>query len=262
MRIRSTALAGILAGMLVASLAGGAAAQSTAPASSIANTSWLLATVGGKPVASGVNADILFTDAEAGGFAGCNRFSGSYTSDGASTLTIGPLATTMILCDDATNTFEQSYLSALATVASYAIGADGGLTLSDASGAAVLTYGATAPASVEGPWIVTSFNNGNNGVETVPDGMGASVTFQPDGSLGGFDGCNSFGGGYGVEGDAIAIGPLMGTLIFCDDATNTFAQQFRAALEAATKWAIVSGALELRDASGALQVGASSAIGH
>ncbi len=100
-------------------------------------------------MASGTNADLLFTDAEAGGFAGCNRYFADYTSDGAAMLTFGPIATTMKSCDDATDQFEQGYLAALATVATYAIGADGGLTLADAGGTAVLTYGPTIPSSVE-----------------------------------------------------------------------------------------------------------------
>ena len=115
---------------LVAAFAGGSLAQSpSGSAGGLAGTDWLLASVGGTPVASGTNADLLFTDAEAGGFAGCNRFFADYTSDGTSTLTLGPIATTMKACDDATDQFEQAYLAALATVASYAIGADGGLTL-------------------------------------------------------------------------------------------------------------------------------------
>ena len=265
MRTRTRTLGGIMAGLLVVGLAAGAAAQSPSPATSaggLANTDWLLGTVGGQPVASGVNADLLFTDTDAGGFGGCNRFFASYTSDGTSTLTFGPIASTMMSCGEATDAFEQGYLTALGTVAGYAIGADGDLTLSDASGTAVLTYGATMPASVEGPWNVTNVNNGTGGVEPVPEGIGASVAFNPDGTVEGFDGCNSFSGGYSVDGDAIAIGPLMGTMMACDDATNTFAQQYLTALQAATTWAVTTGTLDLRDADGAQQVEATSAIGH
>jgi len=262
MRIRSRIVGGLIAGTLVATMAGGAAAQSPVAAGPLADTAWLLGTVSGAPVASGINADILFTDAEAGGFAGCNRFTGTYTSDGTASLTFGEFATTMKLCDDATNAFEQSYLAALATVAAYAISADGGLTLSDASGAAVLTYGAMAPASVEGPWIVTGVNNGAEAVESVPEGIAATIAFHPDGTVEGFGGCNGFGGGYSVDGEAIAIGPLMGTMMACGEPADTFESQLRTALEAASTWAVVSGALELRDDAGALQVGATSAIGN
>jgi len=267
MRTRSILFGCLVAGLLVASLAGGVGAQSGSPAASpmangLANTDWLLSTVGGTPVISGTNADLLFTDTQAGGFAGCNRFFTSYTTDGTSSLTFAPAATTMKLCDDATNAFEQSYLTALGSVASYAIGADGGLTLSDSSGKAVLTFVAQPPASVEGPWNITNVNNGNNGVEPIPTGISASISFHPDGTVEGFGGCNGFGGGYGVEGNTITIGPLFSTLMACDDATNTFEQQLLAALQNATTWAVTTGTLDLRDSSGAQQVEATSAIGH
>ncbi len=266
MRRRSMFFGCLVAGLLVASVAGGVGAQSGSPEASaaaggLANTDWLLASVGGAPVASGVNADLLFADAEAGGFAGCNRFFGSYTSDGASTLTFGPLATTMIACDDATNTFEQSYLAALATVASYAVGADGGLTLSDSTGKAVLTYGPQVPATLEGPWNVTMVNNGKQAVVTPPVGVSASISFHPDGTVSGFGGCNNFGGGYGVNGNNVTIGPLMATMMFCDTSSE-FEAQLLAALENATTWSVTSGTLDLRDDSGAQQVEATTAIGH
>jgi heat shock protein HslJ len=262
---RALAVSIALSGLLAATIAGGASAQSPSAATSggLTANAWLLSSVGAQPVASGVNADIAFTDEAASGFAGCNRFFGSYTTDGTSSLTFGPLATTMMACDDATNAFEQGYLGALATVASYAIDAQGTLTMSDATGAAVLTYAATPPDSVEGPWNVTGVNNGKEAVVSVPLGISASVSFHPDGTVEGFDGCNNFAGGYSVHDAAIAIGPLMGTLMACGDPADTFAQQYLTALQAATTWAIVSGGdLELRDDSGALQVSATSALGH
>src|SRR5262245_4023198 len=92
--------AGFVAGALVLTMAGSVSAQSPAAsgaAGGLANSGWLLSMVGTTPVVSGTNADILFTEDQAAGFAGCNRFFGSYTSDGASSLTFGPLATTMML---------------------------------------------------------------------------------------------------------------------------------------------------------------------
>ena len=260
MRIRSGLVAVLSAGLLAVSLAPVASAQSPAP-NALAGSGWVLGTVGGSPVASGINANLVFADTDAGGFGGCNRFFGGYTTDGASTLVFGPLASTKIACDDATNAFETSYLSALATVATYAI-SDTGLDLSDASGAVVLSFGAEAPASVEGPWIIGSVNNGNQGVETVPEGISATVAFGPEGTVEGFGGCNNFFGGYSVDGDQIAIGPLMSTMMACDEATNTFEAQLLAALQNATVWSLNAGTLELRDADGALQVDATSAIGH
>src|SRR4051812_34060801 len=213
MRVRSMMFGGLVAGLLVASMASGVGAQSASPEASgmaggLANTAGLLSAIGDAPVASGTNADLVFTDTEAGGSAGCNRFFATYSTDGASTLTFGPVASSMMFCEGKME-FEQSYLAALGTVATYAIGTDGGLTLSDAAGKAVLTYGPQVPATLEGPWNITNVNNGNNGVEPVPDGVSASISFHPDGTVEGFGGCNGFSGGYGVNGNNVTIGPLM-----------------------------------------------------
>lgn len=252
--------AALTAGLLIAALAPVTTAQSPA-ADPLADTAWVLGAVGGTPVPSGTGASLVFGEDNAGGDAGCNRFMATYTTDGVSTLAFGPVATTMMLCDEATNTFEQGYLAALATVASFAI-TDAGLDLADAGGAVVLSYGATAPASVEGPWIVTNVNNGNQGVEPVPDGISATVSFHPDGTVEGFGGCNGFGGGYSIDGETIAIGPLMGTMMACDEVTNTFEAQLMAALQNATTWSVTNGVLDLRDDSGAQQVEANTAIGN
>jgi heat shock protein HslJ len=254
--------AGLVALTLVTVSAAGAAAQSPATGDGLAGSAWLLSEVGGAPVPSGTDATLVFGDDHAGGFAGCNQFVASYETDGVSTLTFGEVATTMIACDDATNEFEQTYLTSLGSVASY-VPQDAGLTLVDADGTNVLVYSAGAPASVEGPWIVTGFNNGQEAVvspateETTP-----SISFQPDGTVEGFSGCNTFGGGYSVDDTAIAIGPLFSTMMSCGEETDTAAAQFLTALEAATTWAVSGSTLELRDDGGALQVSATSAIGN
>jgi heat shock protein HslJ len=259
--IRSRASAWLVAGLLIAGLAGGASAQSDpGAANALAGTDWMVSTIGGAPVASGIGATLLFGDTDAGGFAGCNRYVAPYGTDGVSSLTFGAVASTMMSCEEPASTFEQTYLAALATVASYTLDADG-LALADASGTTVLTFGAAVPASVEGPWVVTLVNNGNQGVEPVPDGVSATVAFGPDGTVEGFGGCNSFGGGYSVDGESIAIGPLMSTKMSCGKTADTFEAQLLAALKAATTWSVSAGVLDLRDDSGAQQVGARSAIG-
>jgi len=262
--MRSGVLAAMTTGLLMAGLAGGASAQSPSPAAmtgGLDGTDWLLSAVGTSPVASGVNANLVFVSGDAGGFAGCNSFFASYTSDGVSTLTFGDIATTLKTCDDATNTFEASYLAALATVATYKETASG-LDMADATGTTVLSYAATAPATVEGPWIVTNYNNGKGGVESVSADFAPSVAFGPDGTVEGFGGCNNFSGGYSVNGAAIAIGPLMSTMKSCGDTIDAQETAYLTALQTATTWAVTTGTLDLRDAGGAQQVEASSAIGH
>jgi heat shock protein HslJ len=67
-------------------------------------------------------------DGTVSGFAGCNTFHGTYSSDGAS-LTLGPLATTRIGCPRPASAVEAEYLEALSGVTGWAIEPDGRLRL-------------------------------------------------------------------------------------------------------------------------------------
>lgn len=62
------------------------------------------------------------------GFAGCNRFNGMYALEGA-TITFGPLASTKMACERPASAVEAEYLSALAGITTWQIGADGRLLL-------------------------------------------------------------------------------------------------------------------------------------
>jgi len=80
---------------------------------------------------------IEFTaDGLVSGFAGCNTFSGSYTTDG-STLSWGPLATTKMACQRPGSAVESDYLAALSGVNTWAVESDGRLLL---DGAVPLRY--------------------------------------------------------------------------------------------------------------------------
>ena len=67
-------------------------------------------------------------DGGVSGFAACNTFTGSYTTDG-STLTLGPLATTKIACERPASAVEAEYLEALSRVTAWAVEPDGRLLL-------------------------------------------------------------------------------------------------------------------------------------
>jgi heat shock protein HslJ len=225
-------------------------AQSPAPAASPLNgSSWGVTAIGETP---GSGATLVFTDGSAGGSAGCNLFSTSYTADETS-LAFGPIATTMMACDEPVMAFEQSYLEALGEVASYAVeGAT--LTLSDGSGAVVLTFAAQSPATLEGVWRVTGYNNGRDAVVSPVEGTGVVVTFSADGTVSGTAGCNQFSGGYSIDGDSIAIGPLMSTMMACEDAIMAQEQAVIAALDGATHWQVTATGADLRGPGDALHL--------
>lgn len=243
MRTRRSTLAAVLAGMLLLAAAPVALAQSPDPAHGgvLDGTSWAVTEIAGTPGSGGT---LVFTDGGAGGFGGCNNFRTEYTAD-ATTLVFGPIATTMMACDQPIMDFETSYLGALATVATYVT--DGAtLTMSDASGAEVLAFAAQAPASLEGEWAITGYNNGNMDVVSAVEGTTPMLTFGADGIVSGNAGCNQFSGGFSVDGNTIAAGPLMGTMMACEDPIMVQEIAIMTALQNAATWSISGDTAELR----------------
>lgn len=88
--------------------------------------------------AEGTELTVNFSpDGQVFGSSGCNTYSGSYTfADGS--LTVGALAMTMMACEDAINTQEQQFLTAL-QVPSTVEASGGTVTLRDADGAMQVT---------------------------------------------------------------------------------------------------------------------------
>jgi heat shock protein HslJ len=260
---RSILRALLSSGTLVAALAGGAQAQSPAassvgPTGSLDNTNWSLTSISASSVASDAGVMLDFVAGAAGGFSGCNHFAVTYTATPTS-LAFGPITVTRIVCDDDRMAVEMSFLTALSTVSGYTAAGDT-LTLIDATGAAVLTFGGSPMPSVQGSWAVTSFFDGS-AATTPTAGSDLTVAFLPDGRVRGNGGCNEFGGPYAVSGNEIAIGPLMSTTTTCGGDIDARELGYLSALEQAAIWAIESGRLELRDFSDTILVGADRAGG-
>ena len=201
-----------------------------------------------------VDAEFDATASTVSGSAGCNRYTGPYTADGAN-LTFGALATTMMACIGPAGDVEAAYLANLALVKTYTASADA-LTMHDADGAAILAYAAAAPGTLEGvTWHAVNINNGNNGVEGVVAGTDPTAVYDPAGTISGSGGCNNFNGPAIVDGTSVQIGPLASTKMACaDEAASAQEFAYLAALENATTFDLRSGRLELRDDEGALQV--------
>ncbi|HYO44383.1 MAG TPA: META domain-containing protein [Candidatus Limnocylindrales bacterium] len=90
--------------------------------------------------AAGTTLTATFTaDGKIGGNAGCNSFTGAYTLDGTS-LTVGPLATTMKACEQPVMDQEAQFLAALQTPTTVETSGTT-VTLRDASGATQVVLG-------------------------------------------------------------------------------------------------------------------------
>jgi heat shock protein HslJ len=94
---------------------------------------------GVQPVLAGTTSTAVFgQDGRINGSAGCNTYMGPYQSDG-STLTIGPLATTSMLCQQPVMDQETAFLAALQNVSQYQFDS-GRLVLRAAGGATQATF--------------------------------------------------------------------------------------------------------------------------
>jgi heat shock protein HslJ len=88
----------------------------------------------------GTELTATFTADHVSGSAGCNQYNGSYTLDG-DTVTIGPLASTMMACEQDVMDQEAAFLTALQTPGLGVEVNGANVTLRDASGATQVVFG-------------------------------------------------------------------------------------------------------------------------
>jgi heat shock protein HslJ len=108
----------------------------------------------------------------------------------------------------------------------------------------------TAPAATPGTriadtsWVLTTLS----GSAVLPEPL-VTLSFTAD-RAGGSDGCNRYSGGYTSENGKLTIGPaLIGTQMACSPEIMTQAQQYTAALIAATGYVVDGSTLTLTDAN-------------
>lgn len=95
-------------------------------------TSWKVVSVAGTLADATSPPTMTFaSDGTVSGTTGCNTYSGSYKLDGGS-IKVGMLAMTLMLCDSPAGALEPAFAAALQGATTWAIAADGNLTLSGA----------------------------------------------------------------------------------------------------------------------------------
>jgi heat shock protein HslJ len=253
---KSRMAAAAAAGLLVLSM-GSVALAASGTGGTLEGPIWRLQTFAVRSftlgVPPGVDANATFSAGTVHGKSGCNTFNGTYTASGSS-LTFGPLATTMRLCGVPEDPIETAYLAALGAASTYTATASM-LVIYDANGNQILRYTAESPAGIDHHgWHLLMYNNGKQAVVGVIGGTDPTAYFGSDGIVGGNGTCNQFSGPYTAADGAVKIGPLMSTLMACPTAEEQDQETaYLAALQNATVYKIQGSDLQLRDASGALQ---------
>lgn len=205
-------------------------------------------------VPAGVSASARFEAGRVSGSGGCNRFTGGWTGT-AEALSIGPLAGTMMACEEPAMAVEAAVLRHLSEARRAAIG-DGRLDLVGEGGAVLLRYEASLVTLAGIAWQATGVNNGRGAVQSLAEGTEITATFGEDGHVAGSAGCNRYGGTWFVDEAALTVGPLATTRRICPGPDGLMEQEaaFLAAMGRVATWRIDGEQLELRAADGALQV--------
>lgn len=196
-------------------------------------------------------------DNRVSGNASCNNYNGGFESNGDA-LQVGALASTRMACaaPEGIMAQEQQFLAALQNAATYEI-SGAMLTIRDASGAMQVTATAqTASTLADSAWEVTNINNGKQAVVSLIADTKITLNFDTAGNVNGNSGCNTYAGGYKLDGAKLQIGPLISTLRACETPAGLMEQeqQYLAALQNVATFEISGNTLTLRDADGAMQV--------
>ena len=193
-----------------------------------------------------------FTDGQVGGNAACNTYNGSYELDGDQ-INFGLMMTTMMACPQEVMDQETAYLVGLDQAATFEVTEDS-LRILDADGEVVLAFTPVEPASLTGTnWLLTSYNNGKGGMQSLVIGSEISANFDEDGRMSGSAGCNTYSASYEATEGTINIGVVASTEMACMDLEGVMDQEvlYLAALQNAAVYNIRDDRLEIRDQDGA-----------
>jgi heat shock protein HslJ len=175
---------------------------------------WALAAIDGSPAPDYPRSTVTF-DGSGGvsGTGGCDAFRSSYAIDDDA-ISFGPIRTGFAACPDHAMAQESAFLDALQGADSWSADED---TLTLGQGRHALELRRVRPVTHDftgTTWSLVSITGtGANGV------VGSTIRFEPDGTVSGWSGCNTFRGPWSVvDGTGLHVGPLMTTRTTCDQA--------------------------------------------
>jgi heat shock protein HslJ len=168
-------------------------------------------------VAEGIALTLTITpEGQISGFSGCNTFSGTAQAASDGTMTIGPLATTLMACAQGMEQ-ETAYLSALQNARGFSFNSAGRLEIKygpeiEANQVMVFVVGEKTLTGTS--WVLVASGD-PNAPQTVPTGTVITAEFSPDGFMTGLSGCNQYNVTYALQGDQVTMGPIAITQMTC-----------------------------------------------
>ncbi len=229
----------------------------------LSNTTWVLVSFGNQEIPQrvppGTSITAIFNSGgKLSGNAGCNDYSAGYTVQ-ANNITIGPTASTMMMCPD-TMDLETMYLDALNAAVSYTIRGPN-LTITTFDNL-VLNYTSLA-LPLEGTlWTLISAN-----AQPLPTGVDITAILLPDdtadgtsgnqGVISGSSGCNQYSAGYTLNEANLSVSAVLQTQMACEQTVMEIETAFLMALETPSTYQITGDTLELTTAEGSLTFSAS-----
>jgi len=188
------------------------------------NSHWVLSGIsqGDAVVSTWIDEEITaeFKDDQITGSAGCNSYFAAYETDYMA-LTLGPVGSTRMACDEERNAREMEFLTTLVGVAAFEIHRDI-LTLTDANGNSLITFRLSETAAVSDEllgqvWYWRVYNDGagiNNILVDKPSKY--TLEFLPDSTYQIQADCNQGSGNLEIDGNSLNLAPGPMTLAACD----------------------------------------------
>ncbi|MEO8626024.1 MAG: META domain-containing protein, partial [Candidatus Limnocylindrales bacterium] len=207
------------------------------------------------PLADGTRVRLTFDNGRLSASAGCNIIGGTLTIDG-DRLVFSGAAMTEMACDEPRMSQDQWLIEFLGSSPTFVL--DGNdLTLT--SGTTVVTLLDREVAEPDQPLVGTTWSLNTlilgGTASSIPVGIDATITFLSDGTFSMYDGCNSGGGKYVVDGDQITFSEVAQTEMACTGAAGQVEQAVLAVIgtQVPVAFAIDAGSLSLTAGAAGLQ---------
>ena len=223
----------------------------------LAGVTWTVTSLPGSTIPAGLRIDATFRDGSIEGSDGCNFYAGPFSLTGDGGIDFRGLGGTDIGCAPAVADAGAAYASALDRAASYELDGET-LTLLDDDGAEVARFRANAGPPITGvTWQAFGYRDGpvddKQAVVSPLDGSSITAEFNPDGTMSGSSGCNTYTADFEVSGNAFSITALVSTERACEPPLMKQERTYLDALGSVERWKFSGPALQLLNETGTVE---------